>query len=97
MVKIGGALVAVSASEITLLQYYSQTTEAVNLVDWAGGLFKASVYGVIVAVAGCLRGIQCSKSASGVGQAATSAVVTSIVLIIAAEAVFTVLFTILGI
>jgi phospholipid/cholesterol/gamma-HCH transport system permease protein len=94
---LGGALVTMAMTEISLLQFYVQTVGAVTLVDWAGGLFKASIYGVIIAIAGCLRGMQCKKSASAVGIAATSAVVTSIVLIIIAEAILTVIYTILGV
>jgi len=94
---LGGSLVTGALSEVSLVQYYHQTIGAANLVDWAGGLFKATVYGVIVAVAGCLRGMQSSKSAAAVGDAATSAVVLSITLIILAEAVLTVVYQVLGI
>ena len=60
------------------------------------GLIKASVFGVLVAVAGCLRGIQCGRSSAAVGAATTSAVVTGIVLIIVSDALTTVLFDLLG-
>ena len=56
------------------------------------GLVRASVFGVLIALAGCLRGMQCGRSASAVGLAATSAVVTSIVLIIMADGVLSVIF-----
>ena len=52
--------------------------------DIFGGVFKAPVYGVIIAVAGCLRGFQCGNSSSAVGDAATTAVVTGIVYVIVA-------------
>ncbi len=55
------------------------------------------MFGVIVAVAGCLRGIQCGRSASDVGVAATSAVVTGIVFIIVVDGILTVFYTVLGI
>jgi len=54
------------------------------------------VFGVLVAIAGCLRGMQSGRSASAVGAAATSAVVTGIVSIIVTDAVMTVIFDILG-
>jgi phospholipid/cholesterol/gamma-HCH transport system permease protein len=60
-------------------------------------VFKASVYGVLIAIAGCLRGMECGSSASAVGDAATSAVVTSIVLIISACGIFAAVFYVLGI
>ena len=94
---LGGAAVTTALSDISLLQYYGQTVSSVDLVDWATGMFKATVYGVIIAIAGCLRGIQCTKSAAAVGDAATSAVVTSIVFIIVAEAVLTVTFQVVGV
>jgi phospholipid/cholesterol/gamma-HCH transport system permease protein len=61
------------------------------------GLFHSTVFGVLVAMAGCLRGIQCGKSASAVGEATTSAVVTSIVAIVVATAVITLACEIMGI
>ena len=94
---LGGSAVTIALSEVSLLQYYTQTVGSVDLVDWASGLFKATVYGVIIAISGCLRGMQCKKSAAAVGDAATSAVVTAIVLIIVAEAVLTVIYQVLGI
>ena len=94
---IGGSVVTGLLSDVSLLQFYVQTASSVTLVDWAGGLFKALVYGVIIAIAGCLRGMQCEKSAAAVGDAATSAVVTAIVFIVLAEAVLTVAYTVLGV
>ena len=61
------------------------------------GLVKGTTYGAIAAMAGCLRGLQSGRSSLAVGAAATSAVVTAIVLIIAAAGVFSVLSYILGI
>jgi phospholipid/cholesterol/gamma-HCH transport system permease protein len=94
---LGGSVVAGLLSDVSLLQYYVQTSSSVTLGDWAGGLFKSVIYGIIIAIAGCLRGMQCSKSASAVGEAATSAVVTAIVFIILAEALLTVVYTILDV
>jgi phospholipid/cholesterol/gamma-HCH transport system permease protein len=60
------------------------------------GLVKSVVYGLIISVIGCLRGIQCGRSASAVGAATTSAVVTSITWIIISCAILTVVFYTLG-
>ena len=60
------------------------------------GVINATIYGAIVAVSGCLRGMQCGRSASAVGLATTSAVVTSIVFIVIAAAVMTMVFQALG-
>ena len=94
---LGGALVTVSLTNVSLLQFYNQAVGSAGLVDWAGGVFKAAVYGVIIAIAGCLRGMQCKKSAAAVGEAATSAVVLAIVFILIAQATLTIVYTILDI
>jgi phospholipid/cholesterol/gamma-HCH transport system permease protein len=94
---LGGAVVAVGLPGVTLLQYYNRTVEAVGLANLWIGLFSSAVFGVIVALAGCMRGMQCGRSASAVGDAATSAVVTAIVGIIVATAIITVVTSVLGI
>ena len=52
---------------------------------------------MIIALAGCYRGLNCGKDATAVGLAATSAVVTAITWMVVADAVFAVSFHILGI
>jgi len=94
---LGGAAVGTGMLKLPLLVYYNQTAHAVHIGDLIGGVFKASVYGVLVAISGCLRGIQCGNSSSAVGDAATSAVVTGIVFIISACGLFSVIFYVLGI
>jgi len=94
---LGGAVVAISIPNINAIQYYNQTVSAVSLWDLWIGLFCSAVFGVIVALSGCMRGMQCGRSASAVGDAATSAVVTAIVGIIVATAVITIITNILGI
>jgi phospholipid/cholesterol/gamma-HCH transport system permease protein len=94
---LGGAAVGTGLLDLQPITYYQQTAAAVKLGDVVGGIFKASVYGVLIAVSGCLRGMQCGNSSSAVGDATTSAVVTSIVLIISACGLFAVMFYILGI
>ncbi|MCJ7686789.1 MAG: ABC transporter permease [Desulfobacteraceae bacterium] len=94
---LGGALVAVGMYNINIIVYLNRTKAAIGLNDLFIGLFMSAVFGVLVALSGCLRGIQCGRSASAVGDAATSAVVTGIVAIIIATAVITVVCSILGI
>ena len=94
---LGGALIGVTVLELPAVTWFQQTEAAVRLTDFAGGLIKATVYGAIVALAGCLRGMQSGRSSVAVGQATTSAVVTSIVVIIVAMAVLTVIYNALGI
>jgi len=93
---MAGALVGVTMLDVSATQYVEQLKIGVGPADFAMGLVKASVCGVLIAIAGCLRGMEAQRSAAAVGRAATSAVVTSIVLIIVAEAVLTVIFHGLG-
>jgi phospholipid/cholesterol/gamma-HCH transport system permease protein len=93
---LGGLLVGVSLLGFDASQYYHETKIAVGLTNVWIGVFMGLVFGVLVGIAGCLRGMQCGRTALAVGEATTSAVVTSIVGIIAATAVITVLLNILG-
>jgi phospholipid/cholesterol/gamma-HCH transport system permease protein len=94
---LGGALVGVMFLDLPSVTYFQATQEGVRLVDFTGGLIKAAVYGIVVAVAGCLKGIQCGRSSAAVGQATTSAVVTSIIFIVVSMAILTVIYNALGI
>ncbi len=94
---LGGLIVGVGMLDLNVIEYYNMTCASVSLKDFWIGLFQGGVFGVLVALAGCLRGMQCGRSASAVGEAATSAVVTGIVAIIVATAVITVLCNVLGI
>jgi phospholipid/cholesterol/gamma-HCH transport system permease protein len=94
---LGGAVIATGMLGLSLPVYFTELFHAVSIPDLAGGIFKASVYGVLIAIAGCMRGMECGSSASAVGDAATSAVVTGIVLIISACGIFAVVFYVLGI
>ncbi len=94
---IGGAIVSSTMLDISFFQYFQQIQGFVPLKHFGVGIFKAGVFGILVATSGCFRGLQCGRSASAVGFAATNAVVTSIVLIIVADAVITVICQLLGI
>lgn len=94
---LGGLIVGVLGLGLSGMEYYQETVKAIGLTNVWIGLFSGFVYGILVALAGCMRGMQCGRSASAVGDATTSAVVTSIVSIVVATAVITVLCNILGI
>jgi len=93
----GGLIVSVSALDVGLRAYLLETQNALDYSDVAGGLIKASVYGAIVALAGCLRGMQSGRSAAAVGRATTSAVVTGIVFIVVSCGILTVVYDVVGI
>ena len=93
----GGLVVAGSMLQVSPMQYLLETAHAVHLNDLFLGLFMSAVFGVLVALAGCMRGVRSGRSASAVGEATTSAVVTGIVSIVVATAIITVISYVLGI
>lgn len=94
---LGGMAVAYGLLEISPTAYWVEMLTMVDLSDVASGVIKATAFGIIIGVAGCLRGLQAERSAAGVGRAATSAVVTAILMMIVADAIFAVAFNVLGI
>ncbi len=93
---IGGAIVAITSLDISLIQYFEQSRNNLGLIDFIAGLIKSVVFGVIVATSGCLRGMQCGKSSTDVGNTTTSAVVTGIVYIVVSDAILTMIYSIIG-
>ncbi len=93
---LGGMAIALAILDIPPTAYWVETLTMIDLSDISTGLIKALTFGLIVGLAGCLRGLQADRSAAGVGLAATSAVVTAILLIIVADALYAVIFNILG-
>jgi len=94
---LAGLLVSTTIFDISVVEYYTETVRALEAKHFLVGLSKGSVYGAMIAYAGCLRGIQCGRSAEAVGKAATSAVVTAILLITIAASVMTIVYYQLGI
>ena len=93
----GGAVVGISLLKISLVQYWNQTLGSMGLTDIVIGVVKCSIFGVIVALTGCQRGMKCESNAAAVGNAATSAVVLAITGIVASDAVIDVLIEVLKI
>jgi phospholipid/cholesterol/gamma-HCH transport system permease protein len=87
----GGFLVSTLMLEVAPTVYLQRTVESIELPSFLLGIFKGSFFGVIVALTGCLRGMQCGNNAAAVGLATTSAVVTGITWIIASDGLFAVI------
>jgi phospholipid/cholesterol/gamma-HCH transport system permease protein len=85
---LGGAVVGVGLMNIAPRMYVAQTLHAVSPSDLVNGLVKATIYGFLIGEASCYVGLRAGRSARGVGKAAASGVVASIVLVIAACAVY---------
>jgi phospholipid/cholesterol/gamma-HCH transport system permease protein len=97
MGMLGGAIVGVFMLDLNYMLYYNQTVSSTSLAHFWIGLFTSAVFGILIALTGCLKGIQCGRSAMAVGQVTTAAVVGGIISIILATAVITILCNIIGI
>jgi len=93
---LGGALTMQSFS-IPFVTFLKEVDTAVNLTDFLAGFVKSFVFAVLVAGIGCLRGLQTKAGASAVGDSATSAVVSGIILLVVVDGIFAVAYYMLGI
>ena len=93
----GGFLVSTLMLDVSPTMYLDRTLASISLTTFLLGIFKGGFFGVIIALTGCLRGMQCGSNAAAVGQATTSAVVTGITWIIASDGIFAVICNALNI
>ncbi len=89
---IGGIVVGIAGLDLTLRSFMQEAYMILTMPDLISGLMKSIVFALLIALIGCFRGLQTEKGADSVGRQTTSAVVSSLFLIILADAVFTVLF-----
>ncbi len=85
---IGGLVVGVFILNLTTGSYLAQTIKTLTLFEVIWGLMKSFVFALLISWIGCLRGFQARGGAAAVGDAATSAVVTSIFFIILFDSFF---------
>lgn len=97
MGMIGGASVAVLMLDISAVQYWQYSVNAFGLQNFWVGIFHGFVYGLIISSCGCYYGITCGRNADSVGVATTKAVVFSIVIMIVATGILTLIFQVAGI
>ncbi len=88
---VGGMLVGVFMLDLTAGAYIDQTIKTLELFDVFWGVLKGGVFAALVAAIGCLRGFQVRGGAASVGEATTSAVVTSLFFIIFTDSMFSVI------
>lgn len=94
---LGGLTVGVTVMEFSADHYLAQTKMAFSgMWEIYSGLLKSLAFGVIIGLVGCYKGIHCGTNSVAVGRAVTSAVVTSITLVVIADAAFEVVYSILG-
>jgi phospholipid/cholesterol/gamma-HCH transport system permease protein len=92
----GGIVVGVLGLDLTVASFIEETYQILTLGDVVGGLAKSLAFSILIALIGCLRGLQAEKGADSVGKQTTSAVVSGIFLIIMADAIFTVVYHVFG-
>jgi len=97
MCGLAGSMVVLYSLGFPFVTTFGRIQNAVGPTDVLGGLFKAVVYGLLFGACCCLRGLQAKSGPSAVGEATTRAVVTSILVIVIAEGVFSILYFCLGI
>lgn len=93
----GGALLCRFLLDMPLTQYVTRVQEAITPTTYWVGLIKAPIFAMLIAMAGCYRGMQVRDSSRELGRLTTLAVVQAIFLVIFADAVFAVLFLEMGI
>src|SRR4029077_9215141 len=93
---VGGALTMQTFS-IPIVTFLKEIDSAVNLADFLAGFVKSFVFAMLIAGIGCLRGLQTRAGASAVGDAATRAVVTGIILLVVVDGLFAVAYYLLNI
>lgn len=93
---LGGLFVGVAVLNLGAVEYLTRTQEVLALRHVVIGLVKGVAFGGIVALVGCFHGLRSGRSAAAVGLATTKAVVHSIVLLVVADAIFTVLLHVAG-
>jgi phospholipid/cholesterol/gamma-HCH transport system permease protein len=92
MGMLGGFAVGTTMLHISPQQYREITDHSIEWLDIPKGLIKAAAFGLIITIVACRQGLSAEGGALGVGRATTTAVVRSIVCIIAANLCFTILF-----
>ena len=88
----GSYLICVLKLGITSNMYLNMTFSALLYKDLFTGLFKAWIFGMVIALVSCHEGFNVDGGAVGVGRATTRSVVFSFLMIIAADCLFTALF-----
>lgn len=94
---VGGFVISTGLLGLNPVEYWNHTHAAVKLNYLWVGLIHSFIFAVIIAISGCLRGMECERSAASLGEATTSAVVTAITYIVIATAIITFICQVLGV
>ena len=94
---LGGAVMAMTVLDISFVRFARQLSEAVTLWSFWIGILKAPIFGFIIGLVGCYEGLKVTRSAESVGRQTTRAVVEAVFLVIVLDAMFSIMFSIIGI
>lgn len=94
---LGGMVMANSLLDINAATYLRQLESALSLQSYLSGIGKSPVFAIIIATVGCFQGFQVFGGAENVGRRTTISVVQAIFLVIIVDAVFSIVFSKLGI
>lgn len=86
---IGGGIVAFAAYDISPAAYVMKTTSYLEMADVYSGLIKGLVFGVLITMVCCYYGLITEGGPMGLGRNTMVAVVTSLVVVIVADALLT--------
>lgn len=91
----GGMLMARAQLGVGFNEFLERFSKAVSVTSYLVGVGKAPVFAAIIVLVGCFQGFRTRGGADSVGAQTTRAVVQSIFLVIVADALFSVAFSVL--
>jgi phospholipid/cholesterol/gamma-HCH transport system permease protein len=94
---LGGMVMARAQLDVGFGTFIDRLDDAISLTSYLIGVGKAPVFAVIIALVGCYQGFQVTGSADSVGRQTTVSVVQAIFLVIVTDALFSIIFSWLGI
>jgi phospholipid/cholesterol/gamma-HCH transport system permease protein len=97
LVGLLGGAVTMQSFAIPFVTFFKEADSAVTPTDFVAGFVKSFVFAILVAGVGCMRGLQTAAGASAVGDSATRAVVSAIILLVVVDGVFAVVYFLLDI
>lgn len=93
---LGGMLVGAFAG-VTPVLYWAETVASLTITTASLGVIKSVFFGAVIAISGCMQGMQAGNSSAAVGEATTRAVVTAITMVVVLDSAFAAIFTLMNI
>ncbi len=97
LVSLLGGAMTLRSFDIPFVTFVKEVEGIVDFSDFMAGFVKSFLFAILIAGIGCLRGLQTSAGASSVGDAATRAVVSGIILLVIVDGIFAVVYFFLDI